>query len=353
MAAASRFHNLDALRGLAALTVLLYHIGPVIRPDKSFAPGGYLAVDFFFLLSGFVIAQAYDARLAGGMTFGRFAMLRIIRMYPMLFAGFLIGCIKPILMILLHYQTAPQVGDLLGSMAANLLVLPAPAATIGAAFPINAPMWSLFFELVINFVYALVLVEAPAWVLGGIIAVSGVVIGFGVFTHPDLNLGWGWSNMIYGFARVSFSFPIGLLAFRLGAARRRKPTPLAFAPMVLMVGVMLLPPATGFRSYLDAAILLVVFPLLLWWSVGMEMPLRLAPAASFIGDLSYPLYAIHFPMLVLTMAVLHTATEVTVTIFAAVALTAAFIAMKFYDKPVRRWLMRRVSGAGERRPSAP
>src|ERR1041385_8149717 len=89
---ASRFEALDLLRGLAALAVVAFHV-PHIPGTLSLAPRGYLAVDLFFALSGFVLAYAYGAELARGGNIRRFMVQRLIRLYPLYLIALLAGAL--------------------------------------------------------------------------------------------------------------------------------------------------------------------------------------------------------------------------------------------------------------------
>jgi peptidoglycan/LPS O-acetylase OafA/YrhL len=85
-----RFALLDELRGIAALAVCLFHIGTRATGVQLF-PNGYLAVDFFFMLSGFVLAEAYQrlgrTGAGGGMDWAGFARRRLVRMAPVAVLG--------------------------------------------------------------------------------------------------------------------------------------------------------------------------------------------------------------------------------------------------------------------------
>ena len=100
-----RFLLLDGLRGIAALMVLGYHLFEAIAfaanaPEQHMFHG-FLAVDFFFILSGFVMGYAYDKRW-NSMTIGQFIRLRLIRLHPIvfwriiirIFAFYLPGCVN-------------------------------------------------------------------------------------------------------------------------------------------------------------------------------------------------------------------------------------------------------------------
>src|SRR5688572_27186028 len=86
------FQILDGLRGIAALAVVIFHFMEWIFPDISnnFIGHGFLAVDFFFCLSGFVIGYAYDDRIRK-MGTGAFFKARLIRLHPLVILGSVLG----------------------------------------------------------------------------------------------------------------------------------------------------------------------------------------------------------------------------------------------------------------------
>lgn len=160
------YELLDGLRGVAALLVIWYHV----FEGFAFAGGGtittinhgYLAVDFFFMLSGFVISYAYDDRLGKSMTLKNFFKRRLIRLHPMVVMGTLIGIVFYLLQGSVRWD-GTQVPISLIAFAAvmGMLFIPViPGAPYdirgnGEMFPLNGPSWSLFFEYIGNILYAL------------------------------------------------------------------------------------------------------------------------------------------------------------------------------------------------------
>jgi peptidoglycan/LPS O-acetylase OafA/YrhL len=176
-----RFGTLDGLRGLAAILILFYHLGngaPVLTPS------GYLAVDLFFALSGFVLSHAYEARLRDGFTLREFALVRLIRVYPMALVG-------------------AAIGVFLSSGHYGVLLLP-DFGGAGALYPVNVSLWSLAFELIVNFAYAALAVHLNWRGLGTIMVASGVILMFGVFHHGNADLGSLWPTAGYGIAGTIF-----------------------------------------------------------------------------------------------------------------------------------------------------
>ena len=154
--------RLDGLRGIAALVVVWYHLfeGFATSPIDQRCNHGYLAVDFFFLLSGFVLSYAYDGRLrsisaAQRLSFGSFLRRRIIRLHPMLLLGLVWGAVAFVLQGSVQWDgTAVSSICVIIALLTSLVLIPAwPGCPTevrgnGEIFPLNGPMWSLFFEYV-------------------------------------------------------------------------------------------------------------------------------------------------------------------------------------------------------------
>ncbi|MFJ6321897.1 MULTISPECIES: acyltransferase family protein [unclassified Rhizobium] len=285
-----RYAALDAMRGLAALAVVVYHL------DRPYAPSAYIAVDFFFVLSGFVIARAYGEKLAGGMTVLAFMKARYARLYPL----FLIGSVFGLVQLLLHWQAA-GVGraDLGASILSTVFMLPSPsflsrsAGDIWPLYPLNGPAWSLFWELLANLIFALVLFRLTTRTLILIAAASLAMLIASVFFHKSLDLGWEWRSVDGGFARVFFSFTLGMIIYRLRnvAAFGRTINSYAALLPIAAICILLLLPTYSLKYALVFCIL--VSPLIVLAGTMLELPARLQRFGIFLGYLSYPIYMCH------------------------------------------------------------
>ncbi|MEJ5976762.1 acyltransferase [Novosphingobium sp. PS1R-30] len=271
-----RFNTLDGLRGFAAILVLFYHLGP-FSPIR--VPGGYLAVDLFFALSGFVIAHAYEQRLRDGMPLREFALLRLVRVYPMAFVGAAIGVF------------------LSGRYFESLLLLPSfegmavRSPGLMPLYPGNGPMWSLALELLANLLFALVIVRLGWRGLVAVILASGAIFLAGALHHSLAELGAFWPTIGFGLARTLFSFSLGVAMHRLHVrfAVQRRETRLAWLLPVALVLVTL--QVSGGQTLWNLASVFVALPLILWLATIWEAPrTRLFEQ---VGGLSYPLYCIH------------------------------------------------------------
>ena len=269
---AGRFATIDALRGVAAIAVMLFHLDTDARLAM---PGGYLAVDLFFALSGFVIAHSYAGRLTEGMGFGTFMRLRIARLWPMLALGGALG-------IVLH-----------GGHAGMLFLLPNPLSP-AMLYPANPPYWSLLLEMAAYAVFALVWGRMGTRGLAAMILASAAILVF-YAAGPDKLLSFGaeWGVILPGFARLGFAFGIGVAVYHWRKGRPpRRTTALAWALPLVFVAICALVTQANWPGLLA---ILFVMPALTWLATCWEVPHT--RAAGILGDLSYPLYCIHLPLL--------------------------------------------------------
>ncbi len=175
-----QFVTLDALRGVAAIAVMSYHSTPILRHQPFLR--GELAVDFFFMLSGFVLTFAYGNRLDAGWGTGAFLKTRLARLYPLYALGLVLGG-----SFLLAVAPRAQRGTTALAFAAGLVVCPSPWTFPGGMpwiFPLNFPTWSLFYEAVANVVHALFLRRRSAALVGSLVVVAG-----GLLVRPRLRKG--------------------------------------------------------------------------------------------------------------------------------------------------------------------
>ena len=361
------YELLDGLRGVAALLVVWYHLFEAFATspvDQRFNHG-YLAVDFFFLLSGFVIGYAYDERWGRGLRMRDFIKRRLIRLHPMVVLGALLGAAAFFVQGSVRWNGEPvSTGMVLAALLCGLLLIPAwPGAGHevrgnGEMYPLNGPGWSLFFEYLGNLLYMLLLRRLPTRWLTLLVALTGAALA--TFAIGDLSgyghLGVGWtlagSNFPGGMLRLLFAFPAGLLL-----ARRFRPVRIrgAFWLCSLSLAVLLAMPYVGseqnhlFNGLYDTLSTLLLFPLLLWLGAsGHATDAATARICGFLGDISYPLYMVHYPSMYLFYAWVwnhgYTFSEVwpvAAALFAGNILLAWFV-LKIYDKPLRRLLTARL-----------
>ncbi|MEI5687758.1 acyltransferase family protein [Sphingomonas kyungheensis] len=275
---AGRYETLDLMRGLAAFSVLLLHCSP---PGFYLAPHGHLAVDLFFGLSGFVVAAAYVPRLATGMRLSAFAAVRMKRLYPLILLGALIG--------LAGYSRAYPPRDLAVLFVTGLLMLPTPLGSAEegyAAVAINPPSWSLFWELLVNVIFARWAWRWSRRVLVAILLVSGVALAAQALHYGQLSQGFTWGSWWGGAVRVSFSFTLGVWLHRIERPRWRLPVPLI---ALVTVGIFLMPALGAWNGLFDMLCVALVFPLLLIVGINSHAP-RWTRVSPLLGEASYPAY---------------------------------------------------------------
>lgn len=279
------------MRGIAALAVVALHVQHFfgIRADLS----GYLAVDFFFVLSGFVVALAYDAKLERGAFVTRFVRLRLTRFYPLYLAGLFLAGVAGVAIVVTRAWGLSWM-DLAACLAFGVFFLPSPFNGTADRLYLNTPGWSLALEVLINVAYALCFrwlsTRVLLWLLAfGLAGLVGAALRFG-----DLNGGPNWPDGWVGLFRVLFSFSAGVLIYR----HRRCLAGLRAMPSILLLGVLglllFLPVPADWRVPYDLAFAVVVSPALV--AVG-SMARGATMDGRFLGRLSYPLYALHYPLI--------------------------------------------------------
>jgi peptidoglycan/LPS O-acetylase OafA/YrhL len=302
MAKGSRFIALDGLRGVAAIMVMLLH---ATRQASYPSPvsSAYLAVDLFFLLSGFVLAHAYGARLAEGFRVWRdFMGQRFLRLWPLYIAGLLAGLLLHLYGLWKGWNT-DGIASVINAFMTNAAFLPAIAPLESdryAGFPFNPPSWSLFSEIAVNVAFAYFARFPRLAPFAVATVVSGVLLIVVSFSYQGLEVGPDLPHTHLGLIRATFSFFLGVLIYQHREPLRRLrislPLPLALA---ILAFVCMVPSGLGMTTAIfDLVAVMVVFPALLALSVGAEPRGVVAGGSEILGKASYPLYIIHWPLLV-------------------------------------------------------
>lgn len=344
--ARQHFDILDGLRGIAALAIVIFHFMEMAFPRQDFHLGhSYLAVDFFFCLSGFVIAYAYDERLPS-MGLKNFFIRRLIRLHPLVILGAALGLVT---FIFDPFSTASQ-NYSLGAIALFFLtaglLIPYPMMEERAfnVSSLNAPSWSLFWEYIANIAYALVLRKFSIKMLTLLVIVSGVLL-FST-SHQAGNLLGGWSGETFwqGGARLTFSFSLGLLIYRLGWTIKNK---LGFPILaLLLLATLMVPCHESTDRIVDPLICCVAFPLLIMLGAGATTSKWTQSLCKLSGELSYPIYMTHYAVIWVFYGWITqekpTPDEIlTVTaIGVPVMIAFAYFWLKIFDAPIRRALTR-------------
>jgi peptidoglycan/LPS O-acetylase OafA/YrhL len=342
----THFEILDGLRGIAALAVVIFHFMEWVFPDitKNFIGHGFLAVDFFFCLSGFVIGYAYDHRIQqiGRRTFFK---LRLIRLHPLVVLGSVLGLLGYFLDPF-AISSSQDPGQLALLFIASLLLLPLPIMEerFFNLFALNAPSWSLFWEYVANLVYALVLVRIGRSSLIVLTVIAAVGICF--VSHRTGNLLGGWSkdNFWDGGVRVAYSFTAGLLLYRSNWIIKNG---LGFPMLAILLSFAFLMPWFSWNWLAEALVVIFYFPLMVALGAGSTLSSNWKKICRFSGNISYPLYMTHYAAIWIFGSYYTTTKpsteELTLVVIGGTIFLVAFayFVMVFYDLPVRKYLARR------------
>lgn len=335
-----RFLALDGLRGIAALAVMIYHFTQ--HNGLHWLGGAWVAVDLFFILSGFVIAHSYSKSIDHGMSFSTFFLVRFVRLGPLYFVGLFAGVIAALQLMMNDGNYDMRSDQLFNAAMLGVMGLPYlnnldwPFGTVliqGPIFPLNDPAWSLFFELFVNILFFIFLKYFKKSVIIYIVLISYIVFIFFLLLGQE-NSGWGTSNFVYGFPRVISEFFLGVLFYQYSVHRRNFNSFILLIPFLYFL-------INYFQPWrLPVIGSLTIVPMLVIWLSGQVVGSNLGRVCRILGDLSYPIYILHFPI----YRLLHQAgclesyePTVQVLIASTVSLLAAFVFGRL-DEVVRNYL---------------
>ena len=365
---------LDGLRGVAAILVLFYHIfegfsfaevtngagDGIIRTLNH----GHIAVDFFFILSGFVISYAYDDRW-NRMSTWQFFKRRLIRLHPMLIMGAIIGCLAFASVGFERWDgTATPTGWVMTALLLTMFMIPAvPGLPYevrgnGEMFPLNGPGWSLFFEYIGNILYALFMRRMSTRILTTFTILLGIAHAWffiGNVSGYDM-IGVGWTidevNFWGGLVRMLFPFSMGMLIARTFKPRKVKGAFwICSVTLVVLFSVPYIASsgAISLNSLYEFVCIAFIFPMLVWLGACGTASGTTGKMNRVLGELSYPLYIVHYPIMYIFYAWLIKNNIYTLDNCLGVAalvivssIALAFLCLKLYDEPVRRWLTRKL-----------
>ncbi|WP_342626937.1 acyltransferase [Nguyenibacter vanlangensis] len=297
------FHTLDGLRGLAAVAVVLVHMGKVSFPTIWYPAGGYLAVDLFFGLSGFVLAEAYAARLDAGLSLAAFMQKRIVRLWPLYALGLGLGAAAAALRIASHHAPPSALAPFLPA----LFYCPWFGSD-GVLYPLNFPAWSLFYELLANIVMAAAWRRLDNRTLIGLVCLSALGLVVSARLLGSLNAGMIWSWAPAALARVGFSFFLGILLWRAGPRLLNVSVPpnvSAWVPMGLLALALAVDTHHIPRPLLDLSEVFFLLPAIIWLGASTRPTGASLMMFEALGGASYALYAVHAPILGLVAAFLN------------------------------------------------
>lgn len=320
---------LDGLRGIAAMIVLVSHASAIMFQQPA-APRKYLAVVFFWMLSGFVIAHAYQARLTTGMSLREFLLLRVIRLYPLIVAG---AGLSVTTLFLVDHRISADISALIATVAA-LFALPSPTVQFSFGhFAINPPEWSLFYEMLASALFGMGLYRMPTQVLAAIAAMSSLY-------SAAVTVAWSGAEIpLWMHAPEALaSFTIGVLLFRLVRLRRFPTIAMPFWILASALTILTaLPASLGWWP--DVVGLVLVFPAIIILSLS---DIRQGIITRFLGLISYPLYILHWPILIMCNITLvpRIGQSAAMVLACGMSIAVAWVALRLFDEPTRVYLTR-------------
>lgn len=283
-----RLPLLDGFRLIAALGVMLFHLSGEFDRTELFSRA-YLFVDLFFTLSGFVLTLSAEPAMAERRA-SDFVVKRLRRMWPLVALGSLAGAIA--------FVPTGQYGQIAWLLTLALAMIPAPWFGL-AVFPLNGPQWSLFWELAANALHALVLHRLSDRALLMVALLSGALLAAAIHHTDGCAMGPVADHWLLAAPRVVWSYTVGILLAR--RFRSRRPTELVdwrlalLLPLGFVLSLAWLPIG---RALGDGLAVLIVFPVLFWVLAAAVPSDRAAPLLTALGAVSFPLYALHVPVLV-------------------------------------------------------
>lgn len=363
---------LDGLRGVAAMLVVWYHVFEGFqfagnKPVIDFINHGYLAVDFFFMLSGFVIDYAYDDRWGKSLTMGGFFRRRLIRLHPMVMLGALIGAISFLLTGMERWDgTHSTLLLTLIALVCSWLMIPAlpgmqrDVRGNGEMFPLNGPCWSLFFEYIGNILYALIIRRLSTRALAWLTALLCCALTWFAVTNQSGygSIGVGWTldttNLLGGTLRMLCPFTIGMLMSRVFKPIKKVRGAFWICTIILLV-LFHVPFIDGgtpmsLNGIFETVCIICIFPIIVWIGAsGTTTDNTSRRICRFLGDISFPLYIVHYPLMYafymwLIKTELYTFSETWPIAISTMACSVciAWLSLRFYDEPIRKWLKKHI-----------
>lgn len=350
--ATRHIHSLDLCRGLAALVVLIYHTEFLFVRDIKLIPRGYLCVDFFFLLSGYVIANSYERKILAGLGIWEFTVLRAARLWPLVALTTVLGLIVQLPRWQRDFGGLDPLAIVV-TVVSNGATLPSPMSPTHFLFPLNGAAWSIFFEVAANLAFVLLVPALSRRLLLGIIILSGcILVAVGV-VNGTVDVGMATANFVFGFPRVALTFFLGVYLYRTvrrGADEHvQGPAPLIVGLLVTL-GMVCLPRATSAAAngIIDCFIIAFAFPALLVLALRTRFRSWGNAVAWLAGGISYSVYLLQTPLLIgysgVPQALFGTKIAAYAPwgglVFVPLCLVAAYVTWIWFERPAQRWLRR-------------
>lgn len=338
------FEILDGLRGVAAISVVLFHFMEIIfLPNENFMAHSFMAVDFFFCLSGFVIAYAYDSRVEK-IGVWQFIKLRLIRLHPLVIIGSVLGLLTFLLDPFSDFYSAYGFGKTILLFLASVFLIPYPVMSerFFNLFNLNAPAWSLFWEYFANIFYVFFLYRLNRNTIQIFTFIAAGLICFVAFKSTNLMGGWSGPTFWDGGVRVLYSFLVGMLIYRSNWAIKNNFGFLGLSALLLLAFIV--PFNDKYNWLTEPLIVLIYFPVLVALGAGATLKPKLESLCKLSGEISYPLYMTHYPFIWIFLTYFMTVKpdmsllKITIPIFMVLLVAFAYLIMRFVDIPIRNYL---------------
>jgi peptidoglycan/LPS O-acetylase OafA/YrhL len=347
------FVVLDALRGLGACVVMEAHLARFF--NARVLPHAHIAVDFFSMLSGFVLTYAYQERLDHGWSLRSFVKMRFIRVYPIYILGLTLGFLFNVVRD--HFGKVHLIayGPMGLIFVIGLLLLPVPPQFQPggpALYPFDVPAWSLFFELIVNLCHA-ILIRRRGWIFLTVSALIWAgILQHGILQRGTLGFGAYRSDLFYGLARILFSYLVGMLVLLLWKTGKFNVRLSPLVPVILLAALVLIPDTRQIAIHCDLLLLITALPLVILLSADSKLPRWFMPPARLLGTSSYSVYLLHVPIAGMfeqawkhmTRHTIESSAPWSGILCAIVVFLVAIGVDRFYDLPVRTLLRRRWVG---------
>lgn len=329
---------LDGVRGVAAVAVLVYHGSQPV--GINIVPFGWASVDLFFLLSGFVLTHAYGQRLRNGLTLGDFTRARLVRLYPLYGIGLLIGV----------FTLTGE--NLLPSAALGVCFVPyltphtvtiGGVATANMLYPLNGPSWSLFDEIIVNILFAIMAIRKINIVWMFTVGAFGFIL-FYTLGHDVLDGGWTSNTAESGVARALFSFPLGGMLYSL-SKRFHAPLLSGWPVVIGVVALVAIPQSHDTDLIVSILLVALAFPAIIFLGSMATFGSRSGKFFAWLGAISYALYAVHVPVYMLLLPHLGAHSGLAAIAGGIVSIAAAHLLTTYVEPRVRKILNSLLSAA--------
>lgn len=340
------FLTLDGLRAIGAFLVVMRHVpflfGPIAVPES------FLAVDLFYLVSGFVVAHAYRERLAAGGFFWAFVKTRLIRLYPLYACGMALGVAAAVTALITDPAGWWTPTKLAFALVTGLFMVPFLPGMPANGSSLDGPTWTLLPELVANFTYAALIRHLNLLTLGVIILICGAGVVAVELHYGTLDVGFGATQQWAALTRVGFSFFTGVLIFRVSGHRQFHVEWVSLLLVAVLTALLAWSPDEGAKPVFELVVVLVGFPVLLILAAAFEPRAGFGRVFSFLGLMSYGVYLVHQPLGNLARFALGRDTDIPDdftgltygAVFLVIVVLVAWRLDRDVDGPVRKWLRR-------------